>query len=417
MVTAVRPMRSVIHAIRRRSRMARSGYRVAMLAACALFGGCTGWAQADPEATPSSEQDDAGVHGAKVAIQPVFRMPLEAGAVVFCSQGNRPPPGQTHANPQNLYALDLSARGATSITVVSAAAGRVGFTHVDDGDDPEAGAGYGNQIKLEHSTELYTFYAHLDEVFVRPGDRVPAGFPLGTMGRSGLARERHLHFGLHRGHAFDAAITDSVPIRSLITAEMDGGRGFERIRSEELSCSTYTRPWSGSMYGSENDGAREPLLAAPRGPLARDLEEASVGLAQSMDCREAAAQFATASCTAPVVAAGKLEPWLRECPEDPVLRFYWATEVEAPRGEWRKALATLSDVIARGSEPAFFEPWLIPWSHNHLGLIDLSRKRRPAALDHFRVARELSSAPEVAEFGELMLRRADEQSLGIPGVL
>lgn len=388
--------------------------RWAVLAAALAIASCTTFRQDSPDPPHSTGGSSSGGGATKQAGGLNLRMPIESGAVVFCSQGNEAPAGQTHAHAQNRYSLDLSARGAPSIVVVSAAAGRVGFSLANSGDDRDAGAGYGNQVKVQHTEELYSFYAHLDEVFVLPGQQVPQGHPLGTMGRTGMAGERHLHFGLQSGVGDTEEPSDSVAIESLTTALMDSDRGFESIRGVDLLCSSYQQPWSGEFYGSENDGAPRAFRHAARGPLANDLLDAYAMIGQSMACRQKAAEVAQQpGLRLPAATQQRLEPCLRQHPDDPVLRYFWATEVEIPRGQWHPAFESLNAVIAQASEPAYFEPWIIPWAHNYLGAIELHWRKREAALSHFSEARALSSSEKIVRFAQAQLRQADANAYGL----
>lgn len=90
--------------------------------------------------------------------------------------------------------------------------GRVLVAH--DGwtpDDPGRGGNY--LMLLLPARRLIAYYAHLETILVRPGERVRAGQAIGTIGRTGrnawLARSpTHLHFGLWNASSF-------VPVNSL----------------------------------------------------------------------------------------------------------------------------------------------------------------------------------------------------------
>lgn len=58
--------------------------------------------------------------------------------------------------------------------------------------------GYGNQIIIQHDGEMWTQYAHLDEILVEVGDEVIEGELIGTMGSTGNSTGPHLHFGMKR---------------------------------------------------------------------------------------------------------------------------------------------------------------------------------------------------------------------------
>lgn len=53
---------------------------------------------------------------------------------------------------------------------------------------------YGNVIVIRHYNGLETVYSHNSKNFVKPGDVVKAGTPIGLTGRTGRATTAHLHF-------------------------------------------------------------------------------------------------------------------------------------------------------------------------------------------------------------------------------
>ena len=64
--------------------------------------------------------------------------------------------------------------------------------------------GYGNIVVLRHESGLETYYAHLSERKVEPGDWVTAGQVVGLGGSTGRSSGPHLHFETrYRGFAFD----------------------------------------------------------------------------------------------------------------------------------------------------------------------------------------------------------------------
>lgn len=78
----------------------------------------------------------------------------------------------------------------------------------DDGmvEETTSGGSYGNCIRLFHDGSRKTLYAHLQYVYVRPGETVARGQVLGTAGQTGRATGPHLHFELWRqGIACDPA--------------------------------------------------------------------------------------------------------------------------------------------------------------------------------------------------------------------
>ena len=72
---------------------------------------------------------------------------------------------------------------------------------------------YGNHLRILHPDGCETRYAHLQYLYVRPGEVVRAGQTLGTVGQTGRATGAHLHLELwQQGAACDpAALLENAP--------------------------------------------------------------------------------------------------------------------------------------------------------------------------------------------------------------
>lgn len=59
--------------------------------------------------------------------------------------------------------------------------------------------GYGLTVMLQHHQgTIQTLYAHLSEIFVRPGEQIKQGEVIGRVGSTGLSTGPHLHFEVRR---------------------------------------------------------------------------------------------------------------------------------------------------------------------------------------------------------------------------
>ena len=61
--------------------------------------------------------------------------------------------------------------------------------------------GYGNFIKLDHSSGISSGYGHLSRFAVRAGQQVSRGQIIGYVGSTGMSTGPHLHFEVRRGGA------------------------------------------------------------------------------------------------------------------------------------------------------------------------------------------------------------------------
>ena len=95
---------------------------------------------------------------------------------------------------QNFYwyhkGIDIANRAAPD--VLAADSGKVVSAGWLDG------YGYGNRVIIDHGNGYRTLYAHLQKIYVIPGQTVARGSAVGKMGSTGRSTGTHLHFEVTR---------------------------------------------------------------------------------------------------------------------------------------------------------------------------------------------------------------------------
>ncbi len=337
--------------------------------------------------------------------QPILRMPISAGQVALCQQGNSSPPGFTHSGGNCLYALDLSNCAEETVEVVAAASGRVSYLYRDSTlGDSSAGLRFGNHVKVDHGHGYFTFYSHLEKVTVNEGDIVRSGDVLGTMGNTGAAGNRHLHFSLHQGAAVEMGVGDSTPIRALITANVHRNLIFQSIPGSDFIGGGVDL-WSGRIYGSENSPDEPMFDHEARGELRERLQAAYERLRVNVEHRILLDDFARAWEGHDAAWAEQiLAPILKHDPQHSVARYWFGTAVHSTRQSWDEAEKTYQDLLTHGMLLPTWEMWLRSCIHNRLGVVAIARKRFDDARSHFRKALELATAFPEREFAREHLR-------------
>lgn len=118
--------------------------------------------------------------------------------------------------------VDLAAAYGTP--VVAAFSGKVEMADWMDG--------YGMTIIITHGNSTQTLYAHLSEIFVKPGDQIEQGSLIGRVGSTGLSTGPHLHFELHQlvensWVVIDPQLQLEVAQQRLITAMQNAQNPFQ----------------------------------------------------------------------------------------------------------------------------------------------------------------------------------------------
>lgn len=141
-----------------------------------------------PEAAPAGSSLDSYLPAFALAL------PLPAGFTCTSGYGWRQDPVAADGSEDFHTGKDLAAAEGTP--VYAAADGTVRAAAL--------GSSYGNYVRILHEAGDETLYAHMQYVFVRPGQQVRQGQQIGTVGQTGNVTGPHLHFELlHAGIRYD----------------------------------------------------------------------------------------------------------------------------------------------------------------------------------------------------------------------
>jgi len=139
----------------------------------------------------------------------VFILPFDRSTEVVCTHARGI---GSHSWPNAFWSLDLATPYEAEPSIVRAAAPGKAFVLLGkDGkacknpegtpaksEPDDCGNSWGNRVKVLHENGYFSFYVHLEEVFVKDGQQVTAGTPLGLEGWTGAAGHRHLHWSIQK---------------------------------------------------------------------------------------------------------------------------------------------------------------------------------------------------------------------------
>ena len=136
-----------------------------------------------------------GVKPADIPSAPRIRqLTPNAGTVVASGNFVWPTAGSISQNFAWYHqGVDIANRGAPD--VLAADAGTVIVAGWPDN------FGYGNRVIIDHGNGYRTLYAHLQAIYVVPGQTVNRGARIGRMGSTGRSTGTHLHFEVIQGGA------------------------------------------------------------------------------------------------------------------------------------------------------------------------------------------------------------------------
>lgn len=171
-----------------------------------------------------------------------WKLPLPTGSYQI-TQGDQDSCTSTHCRSSRLgqwvyCSLDLWSANIDGLPVLAPAVGSVLFVG-------EQRSGAGKYLTIQHNDGLVSQYQHLQTIYVKSGDRVAQGQPIGRVDSTGKSTGAHLHFGVFK----DSSYAECLKITSL-----DGNTDF---RTNAIVTS------SNSQVGSIPGDAPSPITPAP----------------------------------------------------------------------------------------------------------------------------------------------------------
>lgn len=134
---------------------------------------------------PPSPQDQGALPPNTGEVKaPQMPSPVQ-GARISSGYGERVSPITGKTEHHN--GIDFAAPEGSPVTSVMP--GKVTFA----GD---AGDGYGNKVEVTHPDGSKSYYAHLNDLSVQPGNEIESGASIGTVGKTGKATGPHVEFGV-----------------------------------------------------------------------------------------------------------------------------------------------------------------------------------------------------------------------------
>ncbi|MBU1705733.1 peptidoglycan DD-metalloendopeptidase family protein [Patescibacteria group bacterium] len=159
-------------------------------------------AEAAPESEPGDQPADLG--GANEGA--ISQLPFAFGQSRRCVQGAHDP--FSHNGYSTRYDLDLDTSNSEDEEIYVPVSG-VAYAHQNN---PEIN--FGRHVNIDLGDGTYVTIAHFKEIFLHDGAPVAAGQLMGLEGCTGFCTGDHVHFGRHRGAAWEEAQHgESIPVQ------------------------------------------------------------------------------------------------------------------------------------------------------------------------------------------------------------
>ncbi len=176
-----------------------SGKEMAIAAPAGSWSEVLGWVPGDMPAKDLLKPDTGEEPEGMLKMQPTFELPWNTGVTYYVSRTGTPAPsGSTGSTcyqnygytPHTYMAIDFDSPNGVTDPVRASAAGTVTFAGING----SLTSGYGRLVKIRHSDDTFSFYAHLNTIYVAVGDVVQQGCAIGDGGTTGGSTGDHIHF-------------------------------------------------------------------------------------------------------------------------------------------------------------------------------------------------------------------------------
>ena len=158
----------------------------------------------------------------------IWHMPFNAGTAWRCTQGANG--SYSHQYTSTRWDLDLDTPNPPNppATLFAPTRGAV-YVHNDT-------SGFGIHINLDLGDGTYIVLGHLREAWVKTGNWVEEGQPLGLAGCTGACSGDHVHIGVHRGNAAERAGLGTSVQSAMFAADVTGAGGAQAWDTDAVVC-------------------------------------------------------------------------------------------------------------------------------------------------------------------------------------
>lgn len=129
---------------------------------------------------------------------------------------------------------------------------------------------YGKLIEIDHGMGIVTRYGHLEEIFVKPGDRISFRSKIGSVGNTGRTSGSHLHYEVVvNGKPLDPGKFLEVG-KHLYKETEDGPKGKGRVAKTAAKETLRPIDVTDETVAAEPKNGKDPKKGKPRSSVARN---------------------------------------------------------------------------------------------------------------------------------------------------